>query len=139
MSDTQEVEKPIEPVPHIDVIKQAHGFFGVVHSLDPYSPQLVAGPTLDDLHRILVSVLVSEFKVSPERAAETVARDVRHVEDTIMAAHQRGVMGMSKQLQDANKALAAAKAELEELRADKAKAAAVKAGTAPEPKAAAKG
>ena len=115
MSDTQ---KPVEPVPHIDILKQDNGFFAVVHALEPYSPQLVTAPTLDDMHRTLVSTLVSEFHVSQDRAQEAIARgaDVRHVEDTIMAAHQRGVLGMSKQLQDANKALAAAKAELEALR-----------------------
>jgi hypothetical protein len=120
MSDTQ---KPVEPVPHIDILKQDNGFFAVVHALEPYSPQLVTAPTLDDMHRTLVSVLVSEFHISPDRAAQHVASgDVRHVEDTIMAAHQRGVLGMSKQLQDANKALAAAKAELEALKAEKAAA-----------------
>lgn len=126
MSETQ--EQPVEPVPHIDIVKQDNGFYAIVHAHEPYSPQLVTAPTLDDMHRTLVSVLVSEFHISPDRAAEYVSSgEIRHVEDTIMAAHQRGVLGMSKQLQDANKALAAAKAELEEVKSEKAKAAAVKA------------
>jgi hypothetical protein len=104
--------------PHVDIVKAENGFFAVVHPFDRYMPQLVSAPTLDDLHRRLVSVLVSEYRLPQEVAEAHVASNdgVRHVEDTIMAAHQRGVLGMSKQLQDANKALAAAKAELEALR-----------------------
>lgn len=117
MSDTQEAA-PVEPVPHIDIVKSNGGFIAVVHPLDRYLPQLVQAPTLDDMYQRLVSVLVSEYRVSQARAIEHVADNdgVRHVEDTIMAAHQRGVLGMAKQLQDANKALAATKAELEALK-----------------------
>lgn len=117
--------------PHIDIVKQANGFYAVVHAHEPYSPQLVTAPTLDDMHRSLVSVLVSEFHISQERAQKFVSdgSDVRHVEDTIMAAHQRGVLGMAKQLQDANKALAAAKAELEEHKAKAREAMAAKAAS----------
>lgn len=128
MSDT----KPAD-APHIDIVKQANGFYAVVHAHEPYSPQLVTAPTLDDMHRQLVSVLVSEFHISQDRAQRFIAdgSDVRHVEDTIMAAHQRGVLGMSKQLQDANKALAAAKAENEELKATAARAVAAKVAEKP--------
>lgn len=130
MSDT----KPAD-APHIDIVKQANGFYAVVHAHEPFSPQLVTAPTLDDMHRSLVSVLVSEFHIPQERAERHISdgSDVRHVEDTIMAAHQRGVLGMSKQLQDANKALSAAKAENEELKATAARAVAAKVAAAPKP------